>query len=58
MCRYDQQRLGNERPSPGDEVCSSPTVGALTASIMAALATLDGIVCKYIELSRQGVLTR
>jgi hypothetical protein len=46
MCRYDQERSGNEHPSPGDGVCNSPRVGALTASIMAALATLDGIVCK------------
>ena len=53
MCRYDQERSGNERPSPGDGVCNSPTVGALTASIMAALATLDGIVCEYIEISRR-----
>jgi hypothetical protein len=56
MCRYDQERSGNEHPSPGDGVCNSPRVGALTASIMAALATLDGIVCKYIEMSRRGVL--
>jgi hypothetical protein len=54
MCRYDQQRSGKECPSPGDGVCNSPTVGALTASIMAALATLDGIVCKYLgEAKRQ-----
>jgi hypothetical protein len=48
MCRYDQERSGNEHPSPGDGVCNSPRVGALTASIMAALATLDGIVCECI----------
>jgi hypothetical protein len=46
MCRYDQARNGGNAPAPGDEVCNSPTVGALTASVMAALATLDGICCK------------
>lgn len=46
MCRYDRSKAGEDRPLPGDEVCNSPTVGALTASVMAALATLDGIVCE------------
>jgi len=46
MCRYDRQRAGEDCPQPGDGVCNSPTVGALTASVMAALATLDGIVCR------------
>ena len=53
MCRYEQQGAGNEYPKPGDGVCNSPTVGALTASVMAALATLDGIVCAYIAMNRQ-----
>ena len=47
MCRYDRQRAGEDCPQPGDGVCNSPTVGALTASVMAALATLDGIVCRF-----------
>ena len=46
MCRYDRHRAGEDCPNPGDGVCNSPTVGALTASVMAALATLDGIVCE------------
>jgi hypothetical protein len=45
MCRYEQQRNGEPCPNPGDSVCNSPSVGALTASVMAALATLDGICC-------------
>lgn len=46
MCRYDRHRAGEDCPDPGDGVCNSPAVGALTASVMAALATLDGIVCE------------
>ena len=31
---------------PGDEICNNKNVEAITGSVMAGLATLDGIVCE------------
>ena len=48
MCRY--YWLGRDPssdPQPGDDMCNNPNVEALTGSVMAGLATIDGIVCMY-----------
>jgi hypothetical protein len=46
MCLYDAQQHGADPlPGPEDGWCGKSRVGALTASVMAALATVDGIVC-------------
>ena len=47
MCRYYWLRRDHSSdPQPGDEICANPEVEALTGSVMAGLATLDGIVCE------------
>lgn len=46
MCRYESERTHHPFPEAGDPVCNKPNVGALTASVMAGLATLDGIACE------------
>ncbi|KAK8846882.1 hypothetical protein IAR55_005972 [Kwoniella newhampshirensis] len=44
MCRYYWIRKGvSDPPMPGDERCNDRNVEALAGSVMAALATLDGI---------------
>lgn len=50
MCIYDTSRHAEHQPSPGDGRCDSHNVGALTASVMAGLATLDGVFCKSTEV--------
>ena len=40
-------RVRYPESQPGDDVCRNPDVGALTASIMTGLATLDGVTCQY-----------
>jgi hypothetical protein len=47
MCRLQSQRQHHDLPaSADDEFCRDPSVGALTASVMTALAVADGIVCE------------
>lgn len=55
MCIYDA-RHHNDQPQPGDESCDSKNIGALTASVMAGLATLDGVFCKpdVLEIGKEG----
>ena len=48
MCRYYWLRRDpSSDPQPGDDMCNDPNVEALTGSVMAGLATLDGIVCTF-----------
>ncbi|WWC88216.1 uncharacterized protein L201_003121 [Kwoniella dendrophila CBS 6074] len=44
MCRYYWVKQGTDNiPNPGDDRCSNRDVQALAGSVLAALATLDGI---------------
>ncbi|KAK4686508.1 hypothetical protein P7C73_g3615, partial [Tremellales sp. Uapishka_1] len=45
VCRYYWLRQSSSSdPSPGDAICNNPSVEALTGSVMAGLATIDGLV--------------
>ena len=59
MCLYDAERHGADPlPEPDDGWCGKSRVGALTASVMAALATVDGIVCASCRSDFKYWLTR
>ena len=45
MCRYYAHQEGQPTPRLTDVVCGEADVHALAGSVMAGLATLDGICC-------------
>ncbi|ORY27103.1 major facilitator superfamily domain-containing protein [Naematelia encephala] len=51
ICRYYlHSRDPSHVPEPGDEICNDPSVEAIAGSVMAGLATLDGI-CSFLSSS-------